>query len=122
MDEQDFDSLRRWQPFERQQVYPRLHRTVALATQLWGRTVDDLKRRLEAPHPEIPSGFDLEDFRQLEQYAKLLVAAVANRNPKDLAYRIAFEGATFVVGTQTYTVAEARSEIVRRAIEYLETR
>jgi hypothetical protein len=121
MDEQEFDSFRQLRPFrteEAKQVDLRLRRSRALAVRLWGETVDDLKRQLEAPHPEIPSGFDLADFRELEQTTKLVVAAM--KSPRNgLVSCMTFVAARFVVGTQT-SEWEARCEIVRRAIEYLE--
>ena len=63
MDEQEFDSL-----------FPaaRLRRCGTLGLALWGRTSDDLRRQLRAPYPEIPSGFDLEDFRELQRFAQLI--------------------------------------------------
>lgn len=36
----------------------------------YGATSDDLQRQLLAPYPEIPSGFDLEDFRSLQRTAQ----------------------------------------------------
>jgi len=81
-----------------------------------------LQRQLLAPHPEIPSGFDLADFRQLLQWtAQLNSAVLAVQRMRGLPPAVLPAPAVFA-GTQGFTVWEARCEIVRRAIEYLEGR
>jgi hypothetical protein len=116
MDEQEFDSWFPGRPFVREdamQADARTCRCTALAAALWG-TADYLERQLLSPHPEIPSGFDLADFRELQQRVHV-VLFLANR---DLIRR------RFPIynGAQHPTLWEARREVVRRAIEYLENR
>jgi hypothetical protein len=75
MDDQEFDSLFPAGPFgtvEAVRAEARLRRCGTLGLALWGRTADDLRRQLRAPYPEIPSGFDLEDFRELQRFAQLI--------------------------------------------------
>jgi len=99
----------------------RLRRRASLATTLWGKTPDDLQRQLLARSPAIPSGFDLADFRDLLRTTEQLLAAM--KSPRnDLMFRMAAASQTIVIGTQRYTEWEARSEIIRRAIRYLENR
>jgi hypothetical protein len=75
MDEEAFDSWmhsRHSRPFGREDAKRAeaqlLRCTKLLATlgvALWGRTSGDLQRQLLAASPEVPSGFDLPDFREL---------------------------------------------------------
>jgi len=69
MDEEEFDALRRWRPFGTEDAMRLFNRDssdielrMRLGAALWGRTSEDLRRQLLAPHPEIPPGFDLADF------------------------------------------------------------
>jgi hypothetical protein len=122
MDEQQFDSLFQ-QPFGRQdtiQADARLRRCIALGIKLWGRTSDDLQRQLLSPYPEIPSGFDLEDFRELQRSAQIISQNLGD--PRNVWLSRSISSATIFIGTQRFTAWEARCEIVRRAIEYLEKR
>lgn len=119
MEEQEFDSLFR-QPFGSQDAMEwdaRLRRSAALATALWGKASDDLERQLLAPHPEIPSGFELADFRELQRSAQEI--SVVMSNPR-FGWASPAASPIMFVGTQRFTVWEARCEVVRRAIEYLE--
>jgi hypothetical protein len=127
MDEADFDSLTRWRPFGTADVTraeAQARRTTALSLAL-GKTAEDLQRHLLAPHPEIPPGFDLADFQNLAKCI-LHTAAVLRHPPlgwmSSLPYYRAFCSPEVVVGTQHFTAWEARYEIVRRAIEFLEGR
>jgi hypothetical protein len=125
MDEQEFDSLRQWQLFGTENAKQgdlRFRRTKALAARLWSRATEDLERQLLAPRPEIPSGFDLADFRELEQMTRRLVVVMKDPQNELLARRIAFASGMLVVGQIRYAVWEARWEIVRRAVEHLESR
>lgn len=73
MDEEEFDSLMQLQPFgteDAMRVEAQWRRGAALAAALWGRTAADLERQLLARYPEIPPGFDLADFRRLQQSAQ----------------------------------------------------
>ena len=100
MNEEEFDSLMEWRPFgteDAMRADARARRCTALGIALFGETAGDMHRQLLAPYPAIPSGFDLADFRELQK-------------------------STVVVGTQHLTVWQARGEIIRRAIEYLENR
>jgi hypothetical protein len=128
MDEEEFDALN-LRPFGTEdairleaQVRGDARLRMTLGSALWGRTSGDLRRQLLAPHPEIPAGFDLADFRKLLQWTAQIASAVlvARRTPGlSLA---SFSAPTVFVGTQRLTVWEARCEIVRRAIDYLEER
>jgi hypothetical protein len=90
----------------------RARRCATLAVALWGRTSDFLERQLLAPHPEIPSGFELADFRELEARVRIISKVLGNRSSSALS--------PMFVGSQYPTLWEARREVVRRAIEYLE--
>ena len=124
MDEEEFDSLlKSSRPFTREDVMReegRWRRCATLAIALWGRTPDDLQRQLLAPYPEIPTGFDLANFQDLQRRVQLLSVGISD--PRNALSRLAFSSQTIFVGTQRYTASEARCEIVRRAIEYLENR
>lgn len=70
MDEQEFDALFSSRPFGTQDamhVEARLRRCSTLGILLFGRTPDDLRCQLLAEHPEIPSGYDLTDFHDLQK-------------------------------------------------------
>jgi len=125
MDEQEFDSLMQTRPFGRDEAMQadlQLRRGVTLAIALWGGTPDDLQRQLLAPSPEIPSGFDLTDLRELQRSAEKISARMSDLSDPRYAWlsRLAFSYQTIFVGAQRFTAWEARCEIVRRAIEYLE--
>jgi hypothetical protein len=116
MDEEQFDELIQSRPFgteDAKRVDLQFRRSASLGIILFGKTADDLRRQILAPSLQIPSGFDLGDFRELLRTTEQLSAAMS---------RLAFASKTIVVGTQRYTEWEARCEIVRRAIEYLENR
>jgi hypothetical protein len=81
MNEEEFDSSMDLRPFgtaEARQVETQLRRRMSLGFELWGKTPADLQRQLLAPHPEIPSGFDLDDFRNLQQTAQIISEASSN--------------------------------------------
>ena len=129
MDEQEFDALFQ-QPFGKadfQRADAQWGRSATLASALFGRTPEDLRRQLVASHPQIPSGFELGDFRYLQQHVQTISGLVlsGSSNPRMawLSPRLTrFASATITIAEQRYTVWEARCEIVRRAIEYLESR
>ena len=129
MDEEEFDSLIKWRPFGTEDIarwesQRRHDATLAmtLGLALWGRTPADLQRQLAAPHPEIPSGYHLDDFRKLLQWTAQMTSAVsALQGLRGLPASMLSNPAVFV-GTQAFTAWEAKCEIVRRAIEYLEKR
>ncbi|MGH9715757.1 MAG: hypothetical protein ACRD4R_03375 [Candidatus Acidiferrales bacterium] len=123
MDEEKFDSLIHGGPFTTSDAAladAQLRRRAMLGAALWGIGLEDLKQRLLEPSPEIPSGFDLEDFRELQRSMQTISEAyrIAPQHPW-LAGLPYFSQIIFV-GTQRFTVWEARCEIVRHAIEYLE--
>jgi hypothetical protein len=124
VDEADLDAFVNWRPIGRDDLMraeEQTRRCSALGRALWGRNAAHLQRQLLAPHPEIPVGFDLADFRVLLRNSQLI--AVALRDPRR-AWLLpsARSSASISVGTQQFTEWEARCEIVRRAIDYLESR
>jgi hypothetical protein len=126
MDEQEFDALFQSRPFRTEDAMredARWRRCATLAGALFGRSADDLRRQLLASHPQIPSGFDLDDFRDLQRHLQLVSGALTNPRNVWLSPHLSLWGSENIsVGTQRFTAWEARSEIVRRAIEYLENR
>jgi hypothetical protein len=101
----------------------RLRRYGTLGLAQWGRTSDDLRRQLLAPYPEIPSGFDLEDFRELQRFAQLISSGLASsRNVGLPPFPLATSSLAFFVGTQRFTPWEGCCEVLRRAIAHLEKR
>ena len=128
MDEEEFDGLMRFRPFgadDAIQAEVRACRSTALGIALWGKTSDDLHRQLLAPHPEIPSGFDMVDFRELQKSLRTIAACLGDPQQmwlSSLSSIRAVYSPIIIVGTQRLNTLEARCEIVRRAIEYLENR
>lgn len=99
----------------------RARRATALGIALWGRNAADLERQLAAPRPEIPAGFDLADFRDLLRSASAISEAVGDPR-RQWMHSLAQSSATVWARGQPLTTWEARCEVVRRAIEYLEKR
>jgi hypothetical protein len=124
MDEEEFDARMGARPFsleDARRVQAQWGRSARLGLVLWGKTSGDLERQLLAPHPVIPSGFELSDFRELRRTAERL--ARLSRDPR--YSRLSFWASApdpISVGTARFTAWEARCEIVRRAIDYLEKR
>jgi hypothetical protein len=124
MNEEEFDSSMESRPFGTADVAKaefHLRRTIALGMALWGRTSQGLERQLLAPHPEIPPGFQLGDFRNLQQNLQMISAALTDPRSSWLSRSI-LSASVISVGTQTFNTLEAKLEIVRRAIEYLDRR
>ena len=122
MTEDEFDSLTPRRPFRREDFMKAeadAGRFTTLALALWGRTPADLESRLEAPHPEIPPGCTLADLRKLQLYLQKLSTVVANPRNSWLN-PLTLSSLGMIAGPQAMTTLEARSELVRRAIEYLE--
>ena len=124
MDEHEFDALVPSRPFgtkEAAQKDARLRRCSTLAIALFGRTSEDLRQQLLAPCPKIPSGFSLSDFRDLEKHMEMLLA-IDPASPRFARSSIIqqFASPNISVGAQRYSTLEARYEIVRRAIDFLE--
>ena len=127
MDEEEFDAAmqaRKAQPYgtrDTLRLENHRRRLSALEMALWGRSPADLQRQLAGRYPEIPEGYDLADYHEV--YRQLRALAAVMRNSKHgWASPIARLGATIVVGGARITEWEARCEIVRRAIEFLEKR
>ncbi len=127
MDEQEFDAQMQLRPFgtaDFLRAEAQARRGTALGMALWGKNSDDLQRQLLAPHPEIPAGFDVAGFRELQKSLWKLAAGLNDSRLRlsSMASVRAYCSSIIVVGTQRLTALEARCEIVRRAIEYLEKR
>jgi hypothetical protein len=80
MDEQEFDSWTGLRPFKSQHV-KQFERVMALASALWGPGISHIQRQLIASHPEIPAGFDLVDFRNLQRQSEVLLLALQRKPP-----------------------------------------
>jgi hypothetical protein len=124
MTEEEFDSLMRARSFgtedARRLETQMLRGTALLATlgaSLWGKTDDDLRRQLLRPYPAIPPGCGVRDLQDLLHVTAQMITAISAMvglsHLFDTSPRI-------VVHAQSYTLWEARCEIVRRAIEHLE--
>ena len=121
MNEEEFDSSVGSRPFgtaDAVEAEARMRRCIALGVALWGRNSDDLQRQLLAPHPQIPSGFVLSDFLNLQQHVQTISAASADPRFAWLP-RSVLSPPAILVGTEAFTTWEARCEVVRRAVEYL---
>ena len=125
MKEEDFDALMKGQPFGTEDALradAQLRRIFALGAALWGRTPDDLQRQLLAAHPEMPPGVCLADLWELLRSVEAMLAAFHDEKSMLGSISIALSSPTIAIGTQQFTAWEARCEIIRRAIQYLETR
>jgi hypothetical protein len=126
MKEEEFDSLMKGRSFgteDATRADAQLRRMFTVGAALWGKTPDDLKRQLLATHPEIRPGLGLSDLRELLRRVETILAAFHNPKNAWLAPSVvALSSPTIAVGTQQFTAWEARCEIIRRAIQYLETR
>ncbi|HTC61260.1 MAG TPA: hypothetical protein VK709_00315 [Candidatus Saccharimonadales bacterium] len=114
MEEEEFDALIQRRPFgteDAKRADLLFRRSLSLGIILFGKTAEYLRRQIVAPFPEIPSGFELGDFRELLRTTEELSAAMS---------RLELVPKTIVVGTQRYTEWEAQCEIIRRAIDHLE--
>jgi hypothetical protein len=87
----------------------RFGRCASLARALWGRTSEDLQHQLEKSHPDIPLGFNLDDFQLLLRVSSTMSSMNLHdrRTPR------------LSVGAQRFSDWESRAEIVRRAIKHL---
>lgn len=121
MTEEEFDASMPLRPFRSEDT---MHleadaaRCTTLGLALWGRTSDDLQRQLNAPAPEIPSGCDLADLRKLHRTAESIATALAN--PRNAWLSSPPPSPDIFAGAKRFTAWEARCEVARRAIEYLE--
>ena len=122
MDEDRLGWIGKLQPFgttEAAQWELRLGRCDSLGKALWGRTAEDLRRQLQRSHPDVPHGFHLADFQALLRESSRL-ASLNLDDPRNAWVRRLVHYGTMSVGTQQLTEWEARVEIVRRAIHYLQ--
>lgn len=127
MDEHEFDALFPYRSFGSKEATlqdARLRRCSTLASALFGKTSEDLRQQLLAPCPKIPPGFPLSAFRDLQKHTETLLATDPTSRRFMWRHKLApggeFSSRTIVVGTRRYSAWEARYEIVRRAIEFLE--
>jgi hypothetical protein len=122
VDEEEFDRLMQGRPFGTKDfkiVEADARRRGKLSVALWGTSSADLQRQLLKRYPEIPSGFGLEDFRRLHWDAQTIATMLSD--PRFGGFSVlGGSGATIFAAGESFTEWEARCEIVRRAIEYLE--
>jgi hypothetical protein len=117
MDEQEFDAWAGSRSFDMKLF----ERAAALAGLLWGAGIEHMQRQLLAPHPEIPAGFSLDDFRNLQRQSEALLVALERKPPGLQWGSLRFTMDTKIqVGSQSFTYPEACYEIVHRAIDFLE--
>ena len=125
MDEQEFDALFSARPYGTQDAMredARWRRCAALGTLLLGRNPDDLLRQLLASHPEIPAGYDLSDFQDLQRHLEMVSAALSNPRNTWLSPLGTAAFGVMEVGTQRLSAWDARLEVLRRTIAHLENR
>jgi hypothetical protein len=129
MNEEEFDALMKSRPFGTRDVVQweaelraDTSLVMTLGVVLWGKSSEDTQRQLLASHPEIPPGFDLADFRKLLQSTAKLASAVSALQRMRGGPPSILPPPAVCMGSQGLTLWEARCEIVRRAIEYLESR
>lgn len=127
MNEEEFDALVKSRPFgtadvahweAEQRADTSLVMTLGVA--LWGKTSEDANLQLLASHPEIPIGYDLPAFRRLLQWTAQMASAVLTLQRMGYVPPSTLSSPTVFVGSQRLNLWEARREIVRRAIDYLE--
>jgi hypothetical protein len=120
MDDQEFDAWQGLRPFRTSDM-KQFERVAALAGKLWGAGIECMRRQLLAPHPEIPEGFDLADFRVLQRQSEMMLVALERKPPGLQWGSLRFTMDTKIqVGSHSFTYPEACCEIVRRAIDFLE--
>lgn len=102
--------MRPWTHSDFQREGGALARALPLSAELWGDP-ETLRRGLLAAFPEIPVGLGLPELRVLERLARLGLR-FGDRRAEPMV----------IINGRSFTVWEARYEIVRRAIEFLERR
>ncbi|HWF06304.1 MAG TPA: hypothetical protein VHA06_21630 [Candidatus Angelobacter sp.] len=78
MKEEEFDALMQGRSFgtkDAMRAETQLRRIFTLGAEVWGKTPDDLKRQLSAPHPEIRPGIELSDLQELLRRVETILAA-----------------------------------------------
>ena len=135
MTEEEFDSFMQRRSLgteDARRAEARMSRGMALlatvGVALWGKTDGDLHRQLIKSYPAIPSGLDLPDFRELLRVSAQIISAISVSHTMGWSHLFP-ASQTIFVGTQGFTVWQARYEVwkaryevVRRAIEYFERR
>ena len=116
MDDGDFFSRYPMRPWTRSDFENAHREGTALADALWLRNrfwgdAETMSRQLLAASPEIPAGMGLSELRALERLARLGLR-YSDRAPKAFVW----------IGGRSLAIWEARYEIVRRAIDFLEHR
>jgi hypothetical protein len=116
MNEHEFfaqHSMRTWKRSDFENALPSAP-AFWLCAKLWG-DVERMTRQLLANRPEIPTGLGLPELRALERMLVYFGRAwpATPGIPKD---------SVIIAGGLSYTMWQARYEIVRRAIEFLERR
>jgi hypothetical protein len=126
VDEEEFFALMSSRPWEttdaaqwEAQLRSNTRLLMTLGAALWGRTSEDVQRQLVASHPVIPRGFSSADFQELLQLTAQMSSAVRAAQQRGFSPSM-LSSPTIFVGTKRFNVWEARCEIVRRAIDYLE--
>jgi hypothetical protein len=115
MDEEEFDAFMVLRPFGTEdamrwdvQVRGDVGLSITLGSALWGKTSDDLQRQLLAPHPDIPPGFGLADFRKLLQWtAQMTSAVLLFQRLRGLSPAVLPSPTVFVGTTRFHTVGGA---------------
>lgn len=125
MTEEEFDSFmpnRPFRPDDLRQAEADAGRYTTLGLALWGRTPADLERQLDAPYPEIPSGCTLADLVRLRRYLQNFqrLSAETYKPQNTWLGPLTLSSLGMLAGSRALTGLEARLEVVRRAIEYLD--
>jgi hypothetical protein len=106
--EDHFEFVHNW-PEWRRDNFTEFARLQALGARLWGSgKIENLKRQLELPSPEIPPGARKQDLLALEQHARMMLEDNHRWRPE--------LDAVITVGSDQFTLAEAMYEIVLRAL------
>ncbi len=105
--------MRPWKSSDFQEASPSAP-ALWLSARLWG-DIGRTTRQLLADSPEIPNGLDLSELRTLER----MLVYFGGTWPATPGIP---KGSVIVIGGHSFTIHEARCEIVRRAIEFLERR
>lgn len=107
--EDRFEFVNDWPEWRRDNLAD-FERVQALGAQLWGfGKIENLKRQLELPSPEIPAGAGEQELLALKRQAGMMLAP-NHRWVPGLSARV------ITVGTDQFTLAEAMYEIVLRAL------
>ncbi|MGH9589214.1 MAG: hypothetical protein ACRD25_02410, partial [Terracidiphilus sp.] len=108
MDEENYFESRNWRPFgtkDAARIEAQMRRSSALGQELWGRRSEHLERQLQLSHPEIPSGFALEDFLELLKLMNLTTRYQWARSWSEFSQTVS-------VGAEQLTRWEARRQVV----------